>query len=213
MTKKETIQNDKRWESIDNRPLPNWFDQAKFGIFIHWGLYSVPAWGPKRSSVNSTGEAYAEWYGYFIDNEESMINKFHRKTYGENFKYQDFVPLFKAELFDPDKWAELFVKSGAKYVTLTSKHHDGFCLWPSELSWNWNSVDSSPHRDIVGELTSAVKSKGLKMGLYYSLYEWYRPLYIQNPSLYSQLHMIPQMKDLVSRYEPSLLYTDDVFGR
>ena len=88
------------------------------------------------------------------------FNQFHLKTYGPNFKYQDFAPMFKAELFNPDEWAELFKKSGAKYVVLTSKHHEGFTLWPSAQSWNWNSVDIGPHRDLCGDLTASVKKKG-----------------------------------------------------
>ena len=83
----------------------------------------------------------------------------------------------KRELFNPDKWAELFKESGAKYIVLTSKHHEGFTLWPSAQSWNWNSVDVGPHRDLCGDLSTAVKSKGLHMGFYYSLYEWFNPVY------------------------------------
>ena len=86
-------------------------------------------------------------------------------------------PLFKAEAFDPDQWAELFAQSGAQYVVLTANYHDGVCLWPSSYSWNWNSVDVGPHRDLVGDLSAAVRSRGLMMGYYYSLYEWYNPLY------------------------------------
>jgi len=157
---KESIIYQPNWKSLDNRPIPTWFDVAKFGIFTHWGIYSVPAWGPKRNSVNTSGEAYAEWYGWAMNQQKSQYQKFHNELYGAHFKYQDFAPLFKAELFDPDKWAEVFAKSGANYVTLTSKHHDGFCLWPSSYSWNWNSVDIGPHRDIVGELACSVQNKG-----------------------------------------------------
>jgi alpha-L-fucosidase len=116
--------------------------------------------------------------------------------------------MFKAELFDPDKWAGLFKESGAKYVVLTSKHHEGFTLWPSAQSWNWNSVDVGPHRDLCGDLTAAVKSKGLHMGFYYSLYEWYNPSYLNNFPAYVDEHAIPQMKDLVTRYTPDILWTD-----
>lgn len=188
------------WDIIDNRPIPQWFGNAKFGIFIHWGIYSVPAWAPKKT--------YAEWYGWTMQDRNSEIWDFHKAVYGEQFKYQDFAPKFKAELFDADKWAELFKKSGARYVVLTSKHHDGFCLWPSPQSWNWNSYDIGPHRDIVGELTEAVRKQKIKMGLYYSLMEWYRPLYLKDPSRYAVEHMIPQMKDLVETYHPDLLFTD-----
>jgi alpha-L-fucosidase len=116
--------------------------------------------------------------------------------------------MFKAELFNPDQWADLFSKSGAKYVVLTSKHHEGFTLWPSAQSWNWNSVDIGPHRDLCGDLTNSVKKAGLHMGFYYSLYEWYNPIYRSDLQKYVDNHMIPQMKDLVTRYTPDILWTD-----
>ena len=196
------------WASLDRRPVPQWFDDAKFGIFIHWGIYSVPSWAPKRHEVKSTGEAYAEWYGWLMQEENRGFREFHRSMYGENFRYEDFAPMFKAELFDADRWADLIQGSGARYVALTSKHHDAFCLWPSEYSWNWNSVDIGPHRDLVGELTQAVRARGIRMGLYYSLMEWFRPLYERDPEKYALQHMLPQMKELITAYQPSLLFTD-----
>jgi len=198
------------WESLDLRPVPQWFEDSKFGIFIHWGVYSVPAWGPTGDSIG-VYDKYAEWYWRKFD-QPGKVQKyfldFHKKTYGPNFKYQDFAPMFKAELFNPDDWAELFKESGAKYVVLTSKHHEGFTLWPSAQSWNWNSVDIGPHRDLCGDLTTSVKNKGLHMGFYYSLYEWYNPTYRNDLNSYVDNHMIPQMKDLVNRYKPDILWTD-----
>ncbi|MBI5832804.1 MAG: alpha-L-fucosidase [Armatimonadetes bacterium] len=188
------------WASLDARPCPPWYDDAKLGIFIHWGVYSVPAWGPKG--------AYAEWYWDQWQNSVGETRAFHDRTYGADFSYQDFAPQWTAELFDAERWADIFAASGARYVTLTSKHHDGFCLWPSAQSWNWNSVDVGPKRDLVGEVCAAVRAKGLRAGLYYSLYEWYRPLYLQDPEQYALTHMIPQLRDIVTRYEPSLLFTD-----
>lgn len=199
------------WESLDKRPVPSWFEDSKFGIFIHWGVYSVPAWGPTGDSIG-VYDKYAEWYWNKLENKGSKVNKyfvqFHQKTYGLNFKYQDFAPMFRAELFKPDDWADLFKKSGARYIVLTSKHHEGFTLWPSPQSWNWNSVDVGPHRDLCGDLTASVKKAGLHMGFYYSLYEWYNPLYRSDPGKYVDNHMIPQMKDLVTRYTPDILWTD-----
>jgi alpha-L-fucosidase len=200
------------WESIDSRPVPGWFMDAKFGIFIHWGLYSVPAWGPLPSDGASIYDCYAEWYWMRLADKENRVNHlfadFHRRHYGDQFAYQDFAGQFTCELFKPADWAKLFREAGAKYIVLTSKHHEGFALWPSEHAWNWNAVDVGPHRDLAGELTEAVKREGLRMGFYYSLYEWFNPLYRADLDRYVSEHMIPQMKDLVNRYHPEVLWTD-----
>jgi len=188
------------WDSINSRPNPQWFEDAKFGIFIHWGVYSVPAWGAK--------DAYAEWYWNHMEDKNGPTWKFHEKTYGPGFRYQDFAPMFKAELFDPAQWADIFVRSGAKYIVLTSKHHEGFCLWPNPQSWNWNAVDIGAHRDLAGDLVEAVRARGLRMGFYYSLYEWYNPLYKSDVNRYVDEHMLPQLKDLVTRYKPDLVWPD-----
>jgi alpha-L-fucosidase len=197
------------WESIDSRPVPEWFTDAKFGIFIHWGVYSVPAWGPTDASVY---DKYAEWYWNKLTNTKSSVHDefvaFHKHAYGESHQYQDFVTDFTCEMFNPDHWARIFEQAGARYVVLTSKHHEGFTLWPSTQAWNWNAVDVGPHRDLAGDLIEAVRKKGLRMGYYYSLYEWYNPLYHSDVHRYVDQHMIPQMKDLVNSYEPDILWTD-----
>ena len=204
------------WQSIDSRPTPRWFTDAKFGILIHWGVYSVPAYAPPDAKG---GDAYAEWYwnhlrrGPTSKGQPNGTWHFHKRTYGEDFDYQNFAPMFKAELFEPSQWADVFQKSGAKYVVLTSKHHEGFALWPSEhasKTWGrpWNAVDTGPKRDILGDLTAAVRSKGLKMGYYYSLYEWYNPLWLSDRKRFIREHMAPQFQDLVTRYKPSLLFSD-----
>ena len=205
------------WTSLDKRPVPQWYTDAKFGIFIHWGVYSVPAWAPASADIGVYAK-YAEWYWQRINGgadpnpQKTDVNQlfidYHNRIWGEEFKYQDFAPMWKAEQFNPDQWAEVLKNAGAKYVILTSKHHEGFTLWPSAQSWNWNSVDIGPHRDLVGELSTAVKTKGLHMGLYYSLYEWFNPLYKSDPGKYVSEHMLPQMKDLVTRYQPDILYPD-----
>lgn len=188
------------WESLDKRPTPQWFRDAKFGIFIHWGVYSVPSWGPK--------DKYAEWYWHDMNDHNSATWKHHVATYGEKFQYQDFAPMFKAELFNPDEWADIFRRSGAKYIVLTSKHHEGFALWPSAESWNWNAVDVGPHRDLAGDLIAAVRARGLRMGYYYSIYEWYNPLYKADVAKFVDQHMLPQLKDLVQRYKPDIVWPD-----
>lgn len=199
---------DATWKSLDARPIPGWYENAKFGIFIHWGLYSVPAWAPNTGDVYSR---YSEWYWHRINPEDkdgAAFRKYHDEMYGPKFKYQDFVKGFKAELFDPELWSDIIQQSGAKYVVLTSKHHEGFTLWPSAQSVNWNSVDVGPHRDICKELTEAIRRKGLHPGFYFSLYEWNHPLYKTDVNRYVDEHMIPQLKDLTVRYNPEIIWSD-----
>ncbi|MDR1860608.1 MAG: alpha-L-fucosidase [Bacteroidales bacterium] len=197
------------WASVDTRPVPQWFSDAKFGIFIHWGIYSVPAWGPlPRDGAKGIYECYAEHYWNRLIKKNPHFVKHHNAIYGENVRYQDFAPLFKCEMFNPNEWAKLFSAAGARYVVLTSKHHEGYCLWPSAYSWNWNTVDVGPHRDLLGELTAAVRNAGIRMGYYYSLLEWFNPLYNNDINKYVELHLLPQMKELVTNYKPDILWTD-----
>ena len=197
------------WESLDTRPTPKWFTDAKFGIFIHWGVYSVPAWAPTDIAVGKKfGQKFSEWYWFRLMDPENKYFAPHHEKYFGNTTYQDFASDFKAEHFNPAQWAKMIKNAGAKYVVLTSKHHDGYALWPSEQSWNWNSVDVGSHRDLCGELSEAVRAEGLHMGFYYSLYEWFNPLYKKDVSAYVDKHMIPQMKDLVTRYKPDVLWAD-----
>ena len=209
--KKSDTKYDATWESLDQRPIPKWWTDAKFGIFIHWGPYSVPAF-------SKVGQ-YSEWYWMNLVNPKrernghSLTKEFHNRVYGEHFAYPDFVPMFKCEMFAPDQWAKIFEQSGAKYVVLTSKHHDGYCLWPSaeaDRSWGrpWNSTNSGPGRDLLGELTRSVRKTGVRMGIYFSLYEWFNPLYIADPDVYVEQHMMPQIKDVVTRYSPDVLFSD-----
>lgn len=209
---------DATWESIDSRPTPAWFTDAKFGIFIHWGVYSVPAYAP----VIPGKLAYAEWYWNALTNGrkpgannpvQTGTWAYHQLRFGADFPYQDFAAQFRAELFDPDHWADVFQRSGAKYVVLTSKHHEGFALWPSKeasATWGrpWNAVETGPKRDLLGDLTTAVRRHNVRMGFYYSLYEWYNPLYLADKQRYIREHMFPQFKDAVTRYAPSIIFSD-----
>ncbi len=204
------------WESLDARPTPDWYLDAKLGIFIHWGVYSVPSF--------AYPDSYSEWYWHSLNgardnsNERQSRNsqatrEFHDRVYGKDFKYEQFAPRFKAELFDPDQWADVFRRSGAKYVVLTSKHHDGYALWPSKEASNtwgrkWNSVEVGPERDLLGDLGDSVRSAGMKMGFYYSLYEWFNPLWLGDRDKYVREHMIPQFKDVVTRYKPAIIFSD-----
>jgi alpha-L-fucosidase len=140
------------WESLERYEVPEWYKDAKFGIFIHWGVYSVPAFGN-------------EWYPRNMYREESDEYKHHIATYGavDKFGYKDFVPLFKAERFDPGAWARLFKEAGAKYVVPVAEHHDGFAMYDSGLS-DWTAAKMGPHRDVIGELAKAVRTAGLHFG-------------------------------------------------
>ena len=195
------------WQSLDARPTPRWFSEAKFGVFVCWGLYSVPAWTPKGR--------YAEWYQYWLQQKSfnGQVHDFHVSTYGEDFEFADFAPLFKAELWDPNEWADLFAGAGAKYIVFTTKHHSGYTMWPSReaertYGENYNPVKVGPRRDIVGDLAAAVRAKGIKLGLYYSLYEWYHPLWKSDKQRFVAEHFFPQFKDLVTRYRPDIVWAD-----
>lgn len=221
MTEAKNYQN--TWESLDQRECPEWFQDAKFGIFIHWGVYSVPSW---RKVVDKKYASYAEWYyAAVIGDQKNGGQAFHEANYGKDFEYRQFAPLFRAELWDPNQWAGMFKDAGAKYVVLTSKHHDGFCLWPTKVPHkeNWNSMDIGPKRDLVGELTTAVRSADMKMGLYYSIPDWesvprksgkyqvnQEAVEKYGVTLEEYAHKIynPQLRELVNNYKPSLIFSD-----
>lgn len=192
------------WSSLDQRPTPQWFKDVKFGIFIHWGVYSVPGW--------STKGQYAEWYQNGLNGNDTARQAFHKKKFGELTYYQ-LADQFKAELFNPDEWAKVFEQSGAKYIVLTSKHHDGFTLWPSKEAnrdWGfpWNAVDVGPKRDLIKDLFAAVRKTSVHAGMYYSLYEWYNPLWLKDKNKFVMDHTWPQMKDLINTYQPDVFWTD-----
>lgn len=140
------------WESLSAYEPPKWYQDAKFGIFIHWGIYSVPAFG-------------SEWYSRNMYIQGSPEYEHHIKTYGKHseFGYKDFIPLFKAEKFNADDWAELFQNAGANYVVPVAEHHDGFQMYRSEVS-QWNAYEMGPKRDVLGELKESCGSRGMQVG-------------------------------------------------
>ena len=140
------------WESLSHYEVPEWYRNAKFGIFIHWGVYSVPAFD-------------SEWYSRNMYIEGSRANEHHVKTYGslDKFSYKDFIPMFRAEKFNADEWAELFKESGAQYVIPVAEHHDGFQMYKSEVS-HWNAYEMGPKKDILGELSKSVNARGMQLG-------------------------------------------------
>lgn len=141
------------WDSLKTYQIPQWYEDAKFGIFIHWGVYSVPAFS-------------SEWYPRNMYQDGTPEFKYHVETFGPQaeFGYKDFIPQFKAEHFDASQWAALFREAGAKFVVPVAEHHDGFALYDCALS-EWNSVQMGPKRDIVGELSQAVRAQNMVFGL------------------------------------------------
>ncbi len=198
------------WESLDQHRIPGWFHDGKFGIFIHWGVYAVPAYhewyvtfmSPKACfGRNLGGSPYTaspddlEEHVFKANIREDAYN-YQRERHGPDFAYDDFIPMFKAEKFAPAEWARLFKKAGAKYVVLTAKHGDEFALWPSGYT-DRNAGDMGPHRDLVGDLTEAVRNEGLKMGFYHNTtYSFWDERY---PDAEWVEYMNKSIKELVDR--------------
>ena len=192
------------WASLDQRPVPQWFKDAKFGIFIHWGVYSVPGWSSKGQ--------YAEWYQQGLNSGDTARISYHKRKFG-NLTYYQLADQFKAELYNPDEWAHVIEQSGARYVVLTSKHHDGWANWPSaatSTAWSvpWNAGVAGPHRDLLGDLFTAIRKTSVHPGMYYSLYEWFNPIWKKDRQAYVSGYMWPQMKDLINTYHPEVFWTD-----
>ncbi|MFH1149232.1 MAG: alpha-L-fucosidase [Actinomycetota bacterium] len=218
--------------SLSRHEVPSWYHDAKFGIFIHWSLSSVPAFAPRDkgdiieilkaegAGAMMANQPYAEWYLNSIRIPGSPAWEHHRATYGPDYDYYDFARDFNDALpeWDPDAWAETFAAAGARYVVPVTKHHDGFLLWPSRHP---NPLKPGLHatRDVVGELTDAVRARGMRIGYYYSsLLDW---TFTSEPivdmvggavnvptsrqyAMYSESHW----RELIERHEPSLLWSD-----
>lgn len=213
-------------ESIQQHRVPDWYNDCKLGIFVHWGLYSVPAWASPTGQLgeielNESWYAYnpyAEWYLNSLRLGFGATYEHHKDTYGLDFRYEDFVDQWHAEKFDATSWAQLFKEVGAGYVVLTTKHHDGFCLWDSQYT-DYNSVKQGPKKDLLMELSEAVKKEGLKMGVYYSgLIDWrysHKPMCSQyevdNPDnityAYSD-YAFNQAMELIDKVKPSVFWND-----
>jgi alpha-L-fucosidase len=217
--------------SLDSHPLPQWYAGAKLGIFIHWGLYSVPGWAPLSHPEHdfTSGDyiknnPYAEWYLNVMRIPGSPTQAYHIQHYGAKFSYYDFASIFNRESkkWNPEEWAKVFRDAGARYVVLTTKHHEGFTLWPSTtVNPNPSIPDNErrAERDIVGELTTAVSNAGMKMGLYYSGgYDWtFNSGPIQTSADYQTVkpetqaygdYAFAQIHELINRYHPAVLWND-----
>jgi alpha-L-fucosidase len=219
------------WDSVRTHEVPDWYDDAKLGVFLHWGLYSVPGWapqvpniqqllvdaGPKRMLVENP---YAEWYLNTMQLAGSPTQRHHLEVYGENYPYDNFVKTFDdaTESANVDAIADLCRDAGARYVVLTTKHHEGFALWPSSIP---HPVKGAYHarRDIVGDLSEAVRERRMRMGLYYSGgYDWpYNKAVLRRASdwLLAMPHdrryldyVTAHLREIIERYEPSILWND-----
>jgi len=215
-------------ESLNAHPLPKWFDDAKLGIFVHWGLYSVPGWATVEDAVYdfddpewASNNPYAEWYRNTMQVPGSHTAAYHKAHYG-SADYYDFADTFNREItkWNPDAWATLFADAGAKYVVLTTKHHEGFTLWPSSVP-NPTLRGSHAHakRDIVGDLGHALEQKNIRYGLYYSGgFDW---SFLNGPFISSierdasrvqtqayADYVDAQYRELIERYHPAILWND-----
>jgi alpha-L-fucosidase len=221
------------WDSLKTHTVPAWYQNAKLGIFIHWGLYSVPAWAPPTGEYGKVDPArwfidnpYAEWYLNSLRITGSPTWKHHLETYGKDFDYYSFASTFNQGVakWDPHAWGELFRRTGARYVVLTSKHHDGFRLWPSRVRNPKHAGPLSASRDLVGDLTSAMRAAGLKMGLYYSGgLDWtFTQQPIRNRSDLDRMVLQSEeyagyanahWQELMERYSPSVMWNDISFPK
>ncbi len=211
------------------RPCPDWYAEPQLGIFIHWGMWTIPAWAPRGESSTALFQTdydnsfalmpYSEWYPNTMTVPGSPTQKHHAAHYGDA-PYSDFRPAFDraAEAFDANVWADLFAKAGARYVVFVTKHHDGYCLWPTEIANPWRPGWHSK-RDFVGELADAVRARGMRFGVYYSggldWTSYHKPI----SNLGDMFACVPvsddyrayaaaQARELIDRYKPSVLWND-----
>lgn len=223
-------------ESVRQHQVPDWYQDAKLGIFIHWGLYSVPAWAPHDGDidqqVNEKGwqgmfanNPYSEWYLNTYRVGDTPTRRYHEATYGENFSYDDFAPLFNeaVERWNPDEWGDLLAEAGVKYAVFLTKHHDGFLLFPSRHPTPYKTGYQT-RRDIPAELRQTLTRRGIHMGLYYSGgLDWsFKHVVIKNQA--TLFECVPQSPDyvahadahwreLIERYEPLVLWNDIAYPR
>lgn len=214
--------------SLRQHVVPEWFEDAKFGIFIHWGLFSIPAFAAKLGHISDAFAEeydrgvvmtpYTEWYDNALRVEGSPSAEHHEAQY-DGRPYEDFKEPFSAglERWDPASWSQMFRRAGARYVVLVTKHHDGYCLWPSNVP-NPNHQNWMSDRDVVGELAEAVRAEGLRFGIYYSGgidWSWNdKPIRTlgefigSTPRGQYPAYAEAQVRELIERYEPSVLWND-----
>ncbi len=222
------VTRDSRLKRLQRRPVPTWWSDAKLGVFVHWTMAAVPAFAPVGDDMGGligshrrdafAWSPYTEWYENSIRFPDSPAGRHHRATYGDE-PYTAFRGPFEDGIaqWDPEAWAGRFAATGARYVVLVAKHHDGYCLWPSEVA-NRRRPGWHSRRDVVGEMADAVRGAGMRFGLYYSGgLDWTfddRPM----GSLADMLAAVPrgdyppyaeaQVRELIDRYRPSVLWND-----
>lgn len=217
-------------ESIDSHQTPEWFKDAKFGMFIDWGLWSVAGWAPKSEE----GAMYPDWYEYRMDKVPEFI-RYHEKNWGKDFKRDDFIPLFTANNYNPDKLTNIAKEAGMKYIIPFSKHHGGFCLWPSSYTHR-NALKMGPKKDLIDPLVESCKNEGLKFGFYFSIEEWEYPLIDKTGKIVNRLlggnikpysndlekkvsgkipmkdfamdYLVPQATEFIDKYDPDIIWYD-----
>lgn len=219
------------WKSLSRWEVPKWFDDAVIGIYCHWGVYSVPGY---RFNDGAEQVDSGLWYGWFmyVNNEDEDPNygvyDFHRATYGEpcEFGYHDLVPLFKAEKWDPDEWVKLYKYAGADFVGLAAEHGDGYALWDTEFD-EFNSMDTGPKRDLLGDLFTAARKEGLKTvatfherpGWMFDAAREFCPKGVgpNNPK-YKDLYEAPpfsvqnkKLIEVIDKYQPDQLWFEDKY--
>ncbi len=218
------------WESLKQYKAPAWYEDAKFGIFIHWGVYAVPAYGnewyPRRMYQKFRTDSKGN-----VAKTEDPVWGFHAARFGprSKFGYKDFVPMFKAEKFNAAEWAELFRKSGARYVVPVAEHHDGFAMYASSQT-KWNSAQMGPRSDVLGEIAAAVRKRGMVLGAsthyafnwrYYTFGQDFDTNDPANSGLYGKPHppdapaspeflehWYARTKEIVDKYQPQVLWFD-----
>lgn len=222
------------WESLKTITTPKWYDDAKFGIMIHWGPYSVAGFSPN-------GKGYAEWYARKLyAGENRAFRQYHEETFGPltEVGYKDLIPMFKAENWDPQAWARLFKQAGAKYVVPVAEHHDGFAMWDSDLT-TWDAVERGPKRDIIGELEKACRDQGMRYAPSYHRERhpsyFAKRMYVVEsesfPDIAAEIKKMPEAaelygpfsysdafiadyvarwKEIQDKYKPDMMWVDDI---
>lgn len=220
-------------ESLAGHPIPRWYQDAKFGLFFHLGVYSVPAWAPVPPgplTSPGSGQYYAEQYMVQLTIPGSPTWVHHRDVYGPEFNYDDFIPRYRAEKFDARRWIRLAVESGARYIVPTAKHREGFANFRTRTSRR-NSLDMGPRRDLIHDVVSTARSSNLKVGIYYGLQDTFSPAYAGEPPRnpytgavipyagyrpvndYVQDVLHPQLNEIIDQYDPDLLWGDAQYAK